>query len=149
MQEVSSYFKKNQKEILEKLKAKGLAWLRILEDRSFQGPIAKFITDESNAANVIKRETPVMVVMGNPPYNEKSANTGEWITNLMNDYKQEPGQERILINRNKKTGKCTYKNTLKATNPKGINNDYSGLCRQFLPYQGFSSGSRAASVFDR
>lgn len=92
-------------------------------------PFAKFITDESNAANVIKRETPVMVVMGNPPYNEKSANTGEWITNLMNDYKQEPGQERILINRNKKTGKCTYKNTLKATNPKGINNDYCKFIR--------------------
>ena len=83
-------------------------------------PFAKFITDESNAANVIKRDTPVMVVMGNPPYNEKSANTGEWIMNLMDDYKQEPGMSRIQISRNKKTRKVTYKNTLKGANPKGI-----------------------------
>lgn len=92
-------------------------------------PFAKFITDESNAANLIKRETPVMVVMGNPPYNEKSANTGEWIMNLMDDYKQEPGMRRVQVSRNKKTGKITYKNTLKGANPKGINNDYCKFIR--------------------
>ena len=92
-------------------------------------PFAKFITDESNAANVIKRDTPVMVVMGNPPYNEKSANTGEWIMNLMDDYKQEPGMSRIQVSRNKKTGKVKYKNTLKGANPKGINNDYCKFIR--------------------
>ena len=92
-------------------------------------PFAKFITDESNAANVIKRDTPVMVVMGNPPYNEKSANTGEWIMNLMDDYKQEPGMSRIQVSRNEKTGKVTYKNTLKGANPKGINNDYCKFIR--------------------
>ena len=32
---------------IKDLKAKGLAWLRVLEDRSFQGPIAKFIPDEA------------------------------------------------------------------------------------------------------
>ena len=32
---------------IKELKAKGLAWLRVLEDRSFQGPIAKFITEEA------------------------------------------------------------------------------------------------------
>lgn len=121
---------------LDKINSESIDRLRIFLTNSLEEEhpeenldFAKFITDESNAANVIKRETPVMVVMGNPPYNEKSANTGEWITNLMNDYKQEPGQERILINRNKKTGKCTYKNTLKATNPKGINNDYCKFIR--------------------
>ena len=31
---------------IQECKAKGLAWLRILEDKSFQGPIAKFIPDE-------------------------------------------------------------------------------------------------------
>lgn len=92
-------------------------------------PFAKFITDESNAANVIKRETPVMVVMGNPPYNEKSANTGEWIMNLMDDYKQEPEMSRKVVSRNKKTGKVTYKNTLKGANTKGINNDYCKFIR--------------------
>lgn len=121
---------------LDKINSENVDRLRIFLTNSLEEEhpeetldFAKFITDESNAANVIKRETPVMVVMGNPPYNEKSVNTGEWITNLMNDYKQEPGQERILVNRNKKTGKCIYKNTLKAINSKGINNDYCKFIR--------------------
>ena len=35
-----------EKEILE-LKAKGLAWLRVQDDGTFQGPIAKFIPDDA------------------------------------------------------------------------------------------------------
>ena len=90
---------------------------------------AKFITDESNAASRIKRDTPVMVVMGNPPYNEKSANNGDWIKDLMDDYKQEPGQQRVFIRVNKK-GKKIYQNTLEGErNPKGLNNDYCKFIR--------------------
>lgn len=89
---------------------------------------AKYITDESNAASVIKRETPIMVVMGNPPYNEKSANKGRWIMDLMDDYKQEPGQKQIIkiVGRNKRIVK---RNTLKGGNSKGINNDYCKFLR--------------------
>ena len=90
---------------------------------------AKFITDESNAASSIKRDMPVMVVMGNPPYNEKSANTGEWIMDLMDAYKQEPGLERTTVKWNNKNKKAIYKNTLKETNPKGLNNDYCKFIR--------------------
>ena len=91
---------------------------------------AKFITDESNAASRIKRDTPVMVVMGNPPYNEKSANDSDWIMDLMDDYKQEPGQKRKYIRTDKKTGKKIYQNTLKGErNPKGLNNDYCKFIR--------------------
>lgn len=89
--------------------------------------IAKFITDESNAASKIKRDTPVMVVMGNPPYNEKSANDNDWIMNLMNDYKQEPGMTRIRVKG--KHGRAVYKNSLDEKNPKGINNDYCKFIR--------------------
>ena len=92
-------------------------------------PFAKFITDESNAANVIKRDTPVMVVMGNPPYNEKSANTGEWIMRLMDDYKQEPGMHRVQLTSKRNDGTAKYKNTLKGANPKGLNNDYCKFIR--------------------
>ena len=92
-------------------------------------PFAKFITDESNAANVIKCDTPVMVVMGNPPYNEKSANTSEWIMRLMDDYKQEPGMSRIQEESKHKNGTPKYKNTLKEVNPKGLNNDYCKFIR--------------------
>ena len=89
--------------------------------------IAKFITDESNAASKIKRDTPIMVVMGNPPYNEKSANDNEWIMKLMDDYKQEPGMARIRVKG--KHGRAIYKNSLEEPNPKGINNDYCKFIR--------------------
>ena len=39
---------------ISELKAKGLAWLRIMDDLTFQGPIAKFITDEAKE-ELIKR----------------------------------------------------------------------------------------------
>lgn len=88
---------------------------------------ARYITDESNAASIIKRDTPVMVVIGNPPYNEKSSNKGKWIMDLMDDYKQEPGKE-LHISHTKK-GKEIRKNSLHETNAKGINNDYCKFIR--------------------
>ncbi len=90
---------------------------------------AKFITDESNAASFIKRETPVMVVIGNPPYNEKSANNGEWIMGLMNDYKQEPGKQREYTGKKTRNREKKYVNTLQERNPKGLNNDYCKFIR--------------------
>ena len=42
-----SFFEDMTDFAIKELKAKGLAWLRILDDGSFQGPIAKFITDEA------------------------------------------------------------------------------------------------------
>lgn len=92
-----------------------------------QFEFARYITDESNAASIIKRETPIMVIMGNPPYNEKSANTGKWIMDLMADYKQEPGMARI--EKRTKRGLVKYKNTLDEKNAKGINNDYCKFIR--------------------
>ena len=41
------------------------------------------IEQEARGADVIKRERPVMVVLGNPPYSGHSANQGEWISALM------------------------------------------------------------------
>ena len=45
--EPRSFFEGMTDYAIKDLKAKGLAWLRILDDRSFQGPIAKFITEEA------------------------------------------------------------------------------------------------------
>jgi predicted helicase len=42
-----------------------------------------WIRDEADAANQVKQEAPVMVVLGNPPYSGHSVNTGTWITNLL------------------------------------------------------------------
>ena len=46
----------------------------------------KWLHDEARAANRVKKETPVMVVLGNPPYNVSSQNRGEWIAEKLKDY---------------------------------------------------------------
>ncbi|MDR0907683.1 MAG: N-6 DNA methylase [Rikenellaceae bacterium] len=53
---------------------------------------AQFLAREANGADTIKRDTPVMVVMGNPPYSGTSSNKGEWISRMINDYKYVDGQ---------------------------------------------------------
>ena len=63
---------------------------------------SSLLSDESDQANAIKRDAPVMVVMGNPPYSGESANKGEWIMNLMEDYKKEPGGKEKLKEQNSK-----------------------------------------------
>ena len=42
-----SFFEGMTDYAIKDLKAKGLAWLRIMEDESFQGPIAKLIPDDA------------------------------------------------------------------------------------------------------
>ncbi|MBU3955062.1 N-6 DNA methylase, partial [bacterium] len=48
---------------------------------------AQFIAEESAQAARVKNEVPIMVILGNPPYSGISANIGEWITKLIDDYK--------------------------------------------------------------
>lgn len=74
---------------------------------------SSWLSDEADQANAIKRDAPVMVVIGNPPYSGESSNKGEWIMNLMEDYKKEPGG----------------KEKLKERNPKWINDDYVKFIR--------------------
>jgi len=63
---------------------------------------ANWLSTEANEANHIKRVTPVMCIIGNPPYSGESENKGEWIMNLMEDYKKEPGGKEKLNERNPK-----------------------------------------------
>lgn len=74
---------------------------------------ANWLSTEANEANRIKRDTPVMCIIGNPPYSGESANKGEWIMKLMEDYKKEPGG----------------KEKLKEQNSKFINDDYVKFIR--------------------
>ena len=46
----------------------------------------QFIAQEANEASSIKRDSPVMVVLGNPPYAGHSANKSDWIAGLIQDY---------------------------------------------------------------
>ena len=56
---------------------------------------AKWLSDEADAASMVKTETPIMVAMGNPPYSISSMNSGEWITNLVADYKKNLNERNI------------------------------------------------------
>jgi len=56
---------------------------------------ANWLSTEANEANHIKRDTPVMVVMGNPPYSVSSSNKGEWIESLTADYKKDLNERNI------------------------------------------------------
>jgi len=53
---------------------------------------ANWISDEANAAAKIKRDDPILIVLGNPPYSGISANNGEWITKLIKDYRVVDGK---------------------------------------------------------
>ncbi len=52
----------------------------------------QWLADEARQANEAKRDLPIMVVMGNPPYSGHSANEGEWIKKLIKDYHQCDGK---------------------------------------------------------
>lgn len=52
---------------------------------------ANWLSTEANEANYIKRDTPVMCIIGNPPYSGVSSNNGEWINSLIEDYKYVDG----------------------------------------------------------
>ena len=58
----------------------------------------KYIADEANAASEVKRDLPVMVVLGNPPYsNFGMMNRGAWIRGLLEDYKTGLGERKINL----------------------------------------------------
>ncbi len=78
-----------------------------------EGLFATWLSNEATAANAIKRDIPVMVIVGNPPYSGESMNKGDFIMDLMDDYKKEPGGITKL----------------KERNPKWINDDYVKFMR--------------------
>lgn len=63
---------------------------------------AEYIAEEANSASDIKRNYPIMVMIGNPPYSGESQNKGEHIMNLMSDYKREPKTKLKLQEKNSK-----------------------------------------------
>ena len=82
-------------------------------DAMFGELFALSLGEEARGADAVKRDTPVMVVIGNPPYSGESQNKGDWIMRLMEAYKKEPGG----------------KEKLKERNPKWLNDDYVKFLR--------------------
>ena len=58
---------------------------------------ATWLSNEASEANYVKRDTPVMVVMGNPPYSVSSSNKGEWIQDLIKDYKKDLNEKKLNL----------------------------------------------------
>ncbi|RTL11919.1 MAG: DNA methyltransferase [Flavobacteriaceae bacterium] len=58
---------------------------------------SSWLSDEADQANAIKRDAPVMVVIGNPPYAVSSTNKNEWIQNLIADYKKDLNERKINL----------------------------------------------------
>lgn len=56
---------------------------------------SQWLAREATEANIIKREYPVMVIIGNPPYSVSSQNNGKWITALIADYKKNLNERNI------------------------------------------------------
>ncbi len=59
------------------------------------GTLFSFIAKEANEASRIKRDKPIMVAFGNPPYSGHSSNNGEWIQELIEAYKREPAGGKL------------------------------------------------------
>lgn len=82
----------------------------------------QWLTEEASSASNVKRDSPIMVVLGNPPYSGHSANTGEWIAGLLR------GNDRAT---HQKTGNYFEVDggPLGERNPKWLNDDYVKFIR--------------------
>ncbi len=82
-------------------------------DLQYRFGLLAALATEGELADDIKKNAPIMCVIGNPPYSGESANKGDWIMGLMEAYKKEPGGKQKLQERN----------------PKWINDDYVKFIR--------------------
>lgn len=90
----------------------------------------RIISEEANAGNKVKRELPILVVLGNPPYSGISSNNGAWIDGLL---------KGSIPSKNTDTGKTEYTATasyyhvdgepLGERNPKWLQDDYVKFIR--------------------
>jgi predicted helicase len=79
----------------------GIYLTNSLEESETQGGLftgfgfAESIAEESKEAALIKNETPIMVVIGNPPYSVSSENKSPWILDLIKEYKKDLNERNI------------------------------------------------------
>lgn len=65
----------------------------------FSMGLVEAITEEARSASDIKHDTPIMVVLGNPPYSGIGSNMTDYANSLINKYKVEPGGQVSLQER--------------------------------------------------
>ncbi|HOJ03261.1 MAG TPA: N-6 DNA methylase [Bacteroidota bacterium] len=74
-------------------------------------PFYHSLAEESRLAGAVKKQAPILVILGNPPYSGHSTNMGEWIRGLIESYKMVDG------------------NPLGEKNPKWLQDDYVKFLR--------------------
>jgi len=70
---------------------------REAETKMHDIPFANWLVNEARGADEVKRDAPVMVVMGNPPYAVSSSNRGRWIQALIEDYKEDLNEKKLNL----------------------------------------------------
>ncbi|MBI5238747.1 MAG: N-6 DNA methylase [Deltaproteobacteria bacterium] len=55
-------------------------------------PLMAALSEESRLAGKVKKEQPILVILGNPPYSGHSLNIGDWITKEIKAYYQVDGK---------------------------------------------------------
>lgn len=94
------------------------------------GGLQRAINTESLQANRVKRDLPILVVLGNPPYSGISSNNGPWIDGLL---------KGAIPSKDSKSGKTSHTSThsyyhidgkrIKERNPKWLQDDYVKFIR--------------------
>ncbi len=82
------------------------------------------LSEESHSAEKIKKEQPILVILGNPPYSGHSANKGDWISKEIREYYRVDGKD------------------LGEKNPKWLQDDYVKFIR-FAQWKIDSAGEGA------
>lgn len=83
--------------------------MKELEESKFPGMSS--LSTESHEAGKVKKQVPIIVVLGNPPYSINSCNKGEWISEVIKEYYQVDGK------------------ALGEKNPKALQDDYVKFIR--------------------
>ncbi|MYB79295.1 MAG: N-6 DNA methylase [Acidimicrobiia bacterium] len=100
----------------------GVYLTNTLEEAHESDQEALFATEiarEASEADAVKRDRPVMVVVGNPPYSGHSANDGRWIRDLLRGCNREDPENYFVVDGN----------PLGERNPKWLNDDYVKFLR--------------------
>ncbi|MBC7194400.1 MAG: N-6 DNA methylase [Caldisericia bacterium] len=85
--------------------------LEIQEMKEEDFPFLESISEESRNAGEVKKDIPILVIIGNPPYSAFSINKSTWILEKIKDYYQIEGEK------------------LKEKNPKLLQDDYVKFIR--------------------
>ena len=64
--------------------------MKELDESKFPGMSS--LSHESHEAGKVKKQVPILVILGNPPYSGHSSNIGEWISDVIKEYYQVDGK---------------------------------------------------------